>query len=239
MKPHITSSFVALLAALLFAAPASAQVRLVAHTDVPVFHGFGVDAELPGRLRFATSLGRLPAGYVGLANALLVPVFKGDGYDSSVAELVQHTIKRSNVWRTTLGWRPLKRSGFVFGLGYTLAGMGGDATEADILSGASGVPAPSVGGRAPEFAMSATVQMLHAEVGWTWDLPWSLWLRTGIGMGATIKANTSVEAQFDADHPAVEPGLRKFETTLQNYLHDTLTSYVHPPHVSLAIGWWI
>ena len=239
MKPTRVLPLLACLVILLLPQFATAQVRLVAHTDVPVFTGIGLDAELPGRVRLSTSLGRLPGGYVSLANAVLRPAFKSDGYTPEVADLVQASIKRSNVWRTTLGRRPFKRSGFVFGAGYTLAGLGGEAAGPELLSAASGVATPSGEGRAMEFDTSATIQLLHAELGWTWDLPSSLWLRTGVGMGMTIKANTKVKAQFAPDHPAYKAALQKFETATEEYLHDTLKSYVHPPHVSVAYGWWI
>lgn len=244
MIPHtrpMASHLVVLLAVVstvAWSASAEAQVRIVAQTDVPVFYGFGVDAELPGRFRLATSLGRLPAGYVGLANSAIVPVFKSEGYSPEAAQLVQATIQRSNVWRTTVGWRPLQRKGFVFGAGYTLAGLGGDATGAELISGASGVAAPQ-SDASPEFQVSATVQLLHAEVAWTWDLPANLWLKTGVGMGMTIKANTEVEVESMPEHPTLRAQTKKFQRAVEVYLHETLTSYVHPPHISVALGWWI
>jgi hypothetical protein len=222
---------------LLIATPAVAQVRIVAHSDAPVFTGVGVDLETLGRLRFSTSVGFLPGGYVAMANKVLVPAFESQGYTTDVAGLVRSSIDRTKVWRTTAGWRPFKDAGFVFGVGYTLIDVGGEATVADLLPGTSGVSAITIDGRQPSFAVSATAHLLHAELGWTWDLPANLWLRTGVGMGLTVKANTVVAAQFTIDHPIAREAIPKYEAVVEQDLHDGLRHYAHPPHVTLALGW--
>lgn len=207
------------------------EFRVVAHSDLPVFVGAGVDYEGPYRIRLATSVGIIPKAYVQASNALLVPIFESRGYGEPQADLIESALQNSLVWRTTVGWRPLSDYGFIFGAGYTFMGLGGAATGAQIIAGTTGIQAPAGTGNS-NFDVAASVHLLHVEAGWQWELGDYVWLRTGIGWGFSIASATTVDAQTSRNR-----GISAFETLTENYIDDLFTSYVHPPQITFAIGW--
>jgi hypothetical protein len=216
------------------------EVRAVLHTDFPVLVGAGADVELPYRLRTATSMGWMPPGYLEASNGVLVPMFEDQGYGEAQADLVESALDNALVWRTTIGWRPFDKLGFVFGAGYTLAALGGQATAAQIIEGATGQEVPETdqeGSGALDFDLGATVHQVHVDVGWQWSIAKGLWIKTGIGWGFTVASSSSVEARYQPRRPAGQRALDAFEREGEAYLDDTITSYVHPPHIGLAIGW--
>jgi len=217
------------------ATPASAQdlqLRPVAHTDFPVFAGAGVDIEGPFRLRLSSSVGVLPDFMISTTNAVLVPLLEDSGYGQEEAALVELALQDSIVWRTTLGMRPFEKRGFVFGIGYTIAGLGGAATGAEVIEAVAGSPLPNAPG-AVNVDIGATIHLLHAEVGWQWTLWRNLWLRTGLGGAWLFFASSTTEVTTGRGRVDWDA----FETASEQWLDDTLTTYVHPPHATLSLGW--
>ena len=177
-------------------------MRVVGQTDAPMFAGAGVQVEGPVRLRLSTSLGVLPGAYLSAANAVLVPWLTDSGYGEPQAELVEAALNNALVSRTTLGWRPFEDHGFHFGLGYTFAGLGGDASAGELLEGITGMSVPeNQRTEAYIFDARAAMHQVHAEVGWEWWPVANLYARAGVGFGLTVAAASEIEAQEPPPSP--------------------------------------
>ncbi|MEE2643640.1 MAG: hypothetical protein VYD19_01795 [Myxococcota bacterium] len=228
------------------------QARVELLTDAPVQLGLGGLVEGPYRIRLATSLGWMPAPYIRGINAAVTAL--DAGYTEANAELVEATTQNSLVWSTRVGWRPFPKRGFYFHGGYTLIGLGGGATTRALIEGLTGVEAEerqSTGQRSREplyIDAAATIQLFSLELGWEWAI-WramekqgasrtrSLLLRVGLGWSYTFAASAQLEAQSSGRRAFVEESLRGLETAGEVYLVDLAESYLHPPSLTLALGY--
>ena len=241
--------------ALLFGGSASAnteeiQPRIELLTDAPVQLGLGAVIEGPHRLRLTTSLGWMPESYIQTINAVSTSL--GAGYTEANATLVESTIKNSLVWSTRIGWRPFAARGFYFHGGYTFAGLGGGATTQELIEGLTGVTAEERqtpqqrSGQEPLYIdAAATLHLVSLELGWEWTL-WEsveeanaheVILRTGLGWSYTFAATAELKSRSDSNRPFVEESLRRLEAAGEEYLIDLSKTYLHPPSITLAIGY--
>ncbi len=202
-------------------------------TDFPLQLGGHFTLETPGRFQIMTSLGALPGGYVDVINAIVVGT---GGYDEEVAAVVRAALNDSFIWRTRLGWRPLEDYGFYFGLGYTLATVGGDVSAKLLITLLSDALYQQVVDRVGNglYAVDTTLHMLDLEVGYRLSVGSGWSFRFAIGGALTVAGSTDVKPRFtglDTDLQA----LIAQETA--DYLDRLYPRFVHPPTVTIAIGY--
>ena len=201
-------------------------------TDLPVEIGGRVGVEMPYGLRASTSVGYMPAGYVKLINAILT---SAHAYNDATADLIQATIQKSLVWRTHVGWR-LPGHGFYVDLGYGLVGLGGGATGEELIAAVTGQKRASEESGEHPYDVASALHMIDGEVGWIWDLPYHLTVRTALGVAATLKARAKVEAAFEP-RPLFQKGVDAFEAYAEDYLVTTFETYVITPVFTVALGY--
>jgi hypothetical protein len=216
------------------AEPSPWHLTLDAGTDLPLAIGARLAVEAPHRLRFSTSLGGMPGGYVDLINAVVAGL---GGYPDSVGDLVKAALKSSLVWNVRAGWRPFEARGFYFEIGYRLAALGGGATGEQIVTATLG-HSPSRAGLTRDYEVATLVHMVDAEAGWEW-LVWRdrLYLRAALGFAGTVAAHATVGPATAPRTAAGRKALAEFGAEAAAYLEDTFTSYVFTPIVSVGIGW--
>ncbi len=209
------------------------HLSVVALTDVPIHVGGQLTVEMPYRIRASTSLGVLPGPYVDLINAVVVAA---GGYDDATAEIIANALHRSLVWRLHVGWRPFRRHGLYFEVGYTLITLGGQMTSEDVLVLATGQPSPIGGTAAGErgYDIGSTLHMIDVEVGWEllfWD---HFVVRFALGFAGTVGAHTETEPNYDSLIPRVAD---EFGAAAGAYLDEVYRSYVFSPVLSVALGY--
>lgn len=213
------------------------HLELRAQTDVPLAIGARIAAELPYRIQLSTALGGLPGGYVDVINAVVVAA---NGYDDATAEVIEGALSSSLVWRTHVGWRPLKRRGWYFEAGYGLVTLGGGLTGEDVLviaTGGEAPPRPAGAREVLDYDVRSTLHMLDAEVGWRW-LVWHdrIVLSAALGFAGTVAAKTVIEPRSPSrltDTAALEAVAAEGEA----YLDGIYTKYVMLPAVTVGVGW--
>lgn len=210
------------------------HLGLEALTDFPIQVGGRVSLETPYGLRASTSLGFLPGGYVDVINAVVVAA---GGYDQDTADVVAGAISNSLVWRTHLGWRPFRGYGFYFELGYALIALGGDVSTEDLIVVATGIDPPAnPSGDSREYDVASTLHMFDIELGWELIFWRHFIVRVALGVGITVAAATEIEPRFDP-HPLAERGVETLSREGEDYLDDTYTTYVHPPAITVSLGY--
>lgn len=227
-----------LLAALASAAPPHPDgwaVTTGLSTDVPVDISLGVRLEMPGRLYTQASLGVVPRPYVQLANEASMALFP-ESYSEDNATLVEEALSSSVLLRLHAGWRPLPAHGWTFGGGVAYAALGGDATGAELVAGLAGVSSPRPTSGSATIEADARVLLLEVATGWDLPLWRGLVLRPGLGWSFTVWARSDLEPAFEV-RPAAQRALDELEAQGEAYLDETFRRYVHPPRVSLALGW--
>lgn len=206
-----------------------------AATDVPVYVGARLSAELPHRLRLSTGIGILPGPYVELINAVATQF---EGYTDETADLVEDTLQSSLVWRLHAGWRPFENSGFYFEGGYTLVTLGGTTSIETVIAVLSGQEGAMVEGRDPsephEYDISSTLHLVGFEAGYIFPIGENFTLRAALGGIFTVAASSTVENLFEARR---QEAADRFNTGVEDYLNDTYKSYVHSPVVSVSVGY--
>ena len=203
-------------------------------TDVAIHAGVKSTVEGPYRLRYSLSAGILPGPYLDLINTICT----GFGwYDDATADLIASALQNSVVIRNHLGWRPFKRHGFQFELGYGLVTLGGGVSGSDVISAATGEEIPDDLDETFSFSVAATLHMADVTVGWEWVLWKHLVIRADVGGAFTLGSNTIVEQDFDELNRFAQPYVDDFEVWAEDYLDDTFTSYVHTPTIGLAVGY--
>jgi hypothetical protein len=212
------------------------HLELRAQTDFPLSVGARIAAELPHRIQLSTALGGLPGGYVDVINAVVVAA---GGYDETTAEIVRGALSSSLVWRTHVGWRPLKRRGFYFEAGYGLVTLGGGLTGEDVLVIATGGQAPSrPGARNPlEYDVRSTLHMIDAELGWRWLL-WHdrIVISAALGFAGTVAAKTVIEPHEPSRLTDLAM-VQAFADDGEAYLDDVYTRYVMTPVATVGVGY--
>ena len=218
---------------LLLVSSAVASTTLVAvHTTAPLDVGLGVRTELPRRVQVGARLGYLPSGYVSVFNGVATAL---DAYDQSTADLIAFAIQRSAVASVDAGWRPFDALGLRWGIGYSLAALGGDATGAEVVSAAAGIEVPSDTPQrqtAPTVQVGATVHFLRPELGWTLAIGDRGALDLGVGGLFTVGSKARVTLSRGRESGA----LSTFASDTEDWLETTLNRWVHSPTVSVAFG---
>ena len=108
LRWHPIACIIALALTGLISAPASAQsspsngrtaghFQLEAVSEFPVQIGMGFQAEFQSRIQFRTTVGMVPAAYLGVANDILVGI--SDEYSRREAELIENVLERSLMWQ--------------------------------------------------------------------------------------------------------------------------------------------
>ncbi|MGB0648573.1 MAG: hypothetical protein ACPGQS_15415 [Bradymonadia bacterium] len=220
------------------------KLRAELLTDAPIMFGIGGLIEVNNRWRLATSIGVMPRAYVELSNqtVMLFP----DAYTEATATLIEDTIQNSLVWSISTGWSP-KSSGFFAHAGYRLSTLGGGASAASLIEGLTGVTASenrSNDARQEQLQIdaSATLHMLSLEFGWEWTLVElerlrQVTLRAALGWSYTFHSTVLLSADDTGRRPQTQDALNRLERAGESYLVDTFDSYVHPPTISLALGY--
>ncbi len=239
--PRLAATLICALSLLAPASPAAHaddaggdwHLSLEAGTDFPASLGLRASLEGPLRLRATLGVGYLPGGYVDVINAFEQEI---GSYDQATADFIRQTIGDSIVVRATLGWRPFRKEGFYFELGYTFGGLGGGVTTQELVEAATGL-ALSDGASSSErtFDAAASLHLFVGEIGWEWlFLDDHLVLRASLGFLFTLGADSNVEAQFQ---PRFPNAVHQFEAASEAYIVDTFTSYVHAPAVNVQVGY--
>ncbi|HEX5754571.1 MAG TPA: hypothetical protein VFZ09_50775 [Archangium sp.] len=241
MKARNTISTLLLSTGLLTGAQARAEdapgrhgwdLTVEANTDFPLSVGGRLGVESPWRLRLSTSLGYLPAGYVGRVNDVAVGL---DAYSRNEADLIENALKNSLVWRTHVGWRPFAGAGLYVEGGYGLVALGGEVNAEDVLASLIGIEPPE-GEEAlnREYRVRSVLHMLDVEVGWRWGLGAGWTARTALGAAFTLDSNSRVEPQFQPSQPLL---VSIFSRLAEGELDRTFEKYVHLPVLSFSIGY--
>lgn len=241
MKARSGLSALLLLAGLLVGAEAEAEAKqdghgwditVEANTDFPLAVGGRVGVESPWRLRLSTSLGYLPAAYVGVVNDAAVEL---GAYGRNEADLIEGALKNSLVWRTHVGWRPFPGAGLYLEGGYGLVALGGEVNAEEVLATLTGIEPPvgeSVLDR--EYRVRSVLHMLDVELGWRWGLGSGWTARTALGAAFTLDSNSRVEPQFEPSQPLL---VNAFSRLAEGQLDRTFERYVHLPVLSFSLGY--
>lgn len=205
-------------------------------TDFPVAVGARIGAEFPHRLQLSTGIGTLPGPYVDVINGVVVAA---GGYDDATAGVIRSALASSLVWRTHVGWRPLKKRGWYFEGGYGLVTLGGGVTGQEVLVLLTGAEVPSAGSGMTllDYDVRSTLHMVDVETGWRW-LVWEdrIVLRAALGFAGTVGAKTTMEPK-DASRLTDTAALQALAREGEAYLDDLYTRYVFTPVVSVGVGY--
>lgn len=226
------------------------QYRLEFTTDFPIQLGLGAIIELDHRIRLQSTLGWMPKSYIRTTNDLVHQIIP-ESYPPETAQLVEDTIKNSLVWTIKGGWRPFENSGFYFNVGYTLITLGGGSTTKDLIEGITGVSTEerqynndSDHQERQELPINAAASLHLAalDLGWEWNLieynsRQKLIFRTALGFSYTFTSSAELITQSNDPRPRYQDALKRLESAGEAYLIDTFESYIHPPSVSIAIGY--
>lgn len=218
------------------AAAGLVNVDATVGTDIPVAVSGGVVVQLPFWLRASTSLGVVPGGYVDLINDAVQAI--DSSYGEAEAALVRSSLETSMVWRTTIGIKPLW--GFYAAAGYALASLGGGLTTKEALDAAaleSGRTARwNLQSDGRELKLGATVHLAVLELGWEQVLFNTITLRGALGYTGAFAADVKAEPSW-TPRPIAKATVDELTVETETYLRDTITSYVHTPVLSLAVGY--
>ena len=215
------------------------SVRLEGITDAPLQIGAGLLIEAPARLRLRSSVGVMSGTYIRWSNALIDAI--EEDYPEQAAELISNSLENSLVWRTQLGLRPFAHTGLYVHGGYTYVRLGGAVTGAELLEAALAIDVEegdtSQMRVADEVEIDSALHMIDAELGWEWWPATRLSIRLGVGLSYTFSSSSEVTARFDADRDVDPDRVAELERAGEDYLNLVYQNYLHPPTVTLALGW--
>lgn len=203
-------------------------------TDVPLLIGGGLQFEFPGRIRGSVSVGSLPLGYIRAANWVSTGMF--DEYNDNQATLVEDSVQSSLVWRFHGGMRPMKDLGLYIDGGYTLATLGGRSTSGETIDELVEADIPMSVQESFDVDATSTLHMLDLEVGWEFFRE-TLWnVRAGIGWSFTVAAEASLESRYEGQGEQEQAAIDALERQGEEHLVDSYKKYVHPPYLTLSVG---
>ena len=231
---HFASLLVVTLAALSGVLPGSARAEgwhLAGGvgTTFPTDIGGRLDLEIPGRLLVSSSVGYLPHAYFSLINDT---VQSFGAYDEDTAALIDAITQGGWVWRSHLGWRPFKKAGFFFQLGYGHVELSGNLDDTDALADA--VNEPRIAGADVSAHAKAVLHQLDGQIGWRWVIAHRLFIRAALGGFWTFSSSTTMTTQSSA---ASRPTALVLARSGEAYLDRTFKSYAHSPTASLSVGY--
>ena len=174
----------------------------------------------------------MPSGYADAINGVLVAA---GAYDQTTADLIGAALKSSLIWRLHAGWRPFKKRGAYFELGYGLAALGGGLSSAEAIAAVTGQAVPTDANAGQKgYNVASLLHMVDVDLGWQWIVSKGLTFRVGIGCALTVGAQTTVTPNFQ---PRAMAAQAKFTAAAASYLNETYTSYVFSPTITFAVGW--
>ncbi|GEM_PF-740912 len=223
-------------------ARSAGHFQLEAVSEFPVQIGVGFQAEFQSRIQFRTTIGMVPAAYLGIANDMLVGI--SDEYSRREADLIENVLERSLMWRAHVGFRPFKELGLYIQTGYSMVTLTGSTTNTGLLVDLNE-------GRLTEeeeeelrnnFAdetldAQSTLHQWGVEIGYDWGVTPHLRIRTALGWAYTFTSSSNVEAQFSADSARAQRIIKNFENVGETYIDESMQSSVHPPWLSLGIAY--
>ncbi len=224
---------IVLLPLLNSALAAAPTVDVQLGSDFPLDVGGRVTVEGPYRLRATAAVGWMPPAYLDTINAFCTGV---GWYDDTTALLIDTALQNALIARFHLGWRPFPKLGFQFELGYGFAGLGGGLSGSDAISAVTGEDLPEESDEPYTFLVKAAAHQFDVTLGWEWTIKRHFLIRADLGGVFTLGAQTDIEPDFEP-RPIVEGKIDAAEIAGEEYINDTLTSYVHSPTIGLMIGW--
>ena len=217
----------------------SGSWRVEGVTDVPLLLGAGMLFEAPSRFRIRSAVGVMPRGYLRLSNALIQGV--SQDYPEPAQRFVEEAIEETFTWRTQLGFRLLRRRGLYLHGGYTLLALGGSSSGEELIAIADAFDQEQgelmEGLGASRVEIGSRLHLLDLEVGWDFALSERAALRLGAGWAFTFYSRTRVEASFDQSGQESAAQEALFEEISGKYLDAVYRAFVHPPSLSMALGW--
>lgn len=201
-------------------------------SDLPLHAGAAFWFGLPSGWIAGTSLGQMPRAYVDLINTASIQL---GGMDSETAEVVEHALAESLVWRARTGWQRAGAEAFYAVLGYSLITLGGGAKGESLLRLATENPNDEFT-EALSYDLASTLHLVDIEVGWTWTFDETYTLRVGAGFIATVTSHTTVTPSLAPSGDAGER-LKAFTDAVAARLDATYQASVFSPTFSLALGW--
>lgn len=203
-------------------------------TDVPLLIGGGLQFEFPGRIRGSVSVGSLPLGYIRAGNWVSTGMF--EEYNDNQATLVEDSVQSSLVWRFHGGMRPMKDLGLYIDGGYTLATLGGRSTSGETIDELVEADIPMSVQESFDVDATSTLHMLDLEVGWEFFRE-TLWnVRAGIGWSFTVAAEASLESRYEGQGEQEQAAIDALERQGEDHLVESYKKYVHPPYLTLSVG---
>nr|HEX4315100.1 hypothetical protein [Kofleriaceae bacterium] len=206
------------------------EVAATAGTNAPLDLELGAEAESPQRIRVAMTVGIMPQLYARGIDHLLVGV---GAFDQATGDLVGDSLSTSAVWRTMVGYRPFRHSGFYAMAGYALVVFGGSTTADAALEAATHEPPPA-SDAGKSFEIDSHLHTLDAELGWRWRLDHNLLLQVALGGVFTIGAGTAITPNYAPKDPAATAA---YTREADAYLDHIYTSYVFSPTVIVTAGY--
>lgn len=200
-------------------------------TNAPVDIGGRLSLETPFRLRLSTGLGIVPGGYLGLINNAVEAT---GAYDELVAGLVNTGFDRGRVWRTQLGIRPFKNSGFYIDGGYARVSLAGSLFGSDVSSLANSIEIEGQNVGDAGYDLRSTIDMWLVEIGGQWTVADHLLVGFGVGVMGTVRARSRAIPNFEAGQQVA------VETISQTAVDDfdgQLEKYGYVPTLTLRIGY--
>ena len=135
-----------------------------------------------------------------------------------------------------MGWKPFASYGFYFGGGYTLTALGGGLTGAELLLAVTGKTFPRSLDSQQSLNVNAVSHMLDLELGWEWLMYNNLVLRVALGGSFTLTSQTKITGTRE-NPPRFQAAVDELFRAGEEYLDNTLQSYIHTPVIIVGVGW--
>jgi len=206
------------------------NVTLETTTIMPYMIGAGISIDGPGGLLAKTSVGGTPLGLISLARKL---IGNESLYDSDLADGLLERIETPLVWRLDLGWKPAKLGGFYISAGYGFIRLGAQVEARDLPS-TVGEAMPGLNDNS-QAALSATLHMVNAEIGWEFRLGSHWRLRVAAGGSFTFDVGTTIRLTGISEENTAQANADA--NTAENVLKDTLFRFGRVPTISIALGY--
>ncbi len=190
--------------------------------------------EIPLRFQFRAEIGWLGTPYVEAIDGFLKGIGAyGQGQAADyTSELIRAAFHNSLVFRTGAGWRPFRKHGFEFYVGYTLVALGGSLGAKDAVTAITGKSFSNEQQRF-DMAIHSTLHNFHAGLGWRWVLWDHFTIRTSVEYLQTLASKTTLS--LDTRQGAVD--LPDLSAATSKYLNDIYVVYVKSPVVDLSFAY--
>ncbi len=204
---------------------------LEAVTNAPVDIGGRVTIEAPFRVRLSMGFGAIPGAYVGLINDALATA---GAYDGFVARSVDAAFNRGTSWRSQIGLRPFKNSGFYLDGGYAVITLQGRLSGSDVAAMAANFDVDTTGIDQGAYELETEVRMWAAEMGWQGQLNDGLVFGIGIGVLGTLSSKSLVRTSSEAGSSGPQ-GLAT--TAAVAFLDQQIETYGYLPTLTVRLGY--